>query len=68
MWPVIRAALQRPQIVVVLALLFLVVDAALAIMSPVSAVNDPDRLRLQPAATPPISEPLCGTLREAGVP
>jgi hypothetical protein len=44
MWPVIRTALQRPQIVVILALLFLVTDAVLAIRSTVSAASDPDRL------------------------
>ena len=45
MWPVIRTALQRPQtIVVVLALLFLVIDAGLAILSPVSAASQPDGL------------------------
>jgi alcohol dehydrogenase (cytochrome c) len=44
MWPVIRTALQRPQIIVVLALLFLVTDALLAIFSPASAAGHPDRL------------------------
>ena len=44
MWPVIRSALQRPQIVVVLALLFLAIDARLAILSPVSAASQPDGL------------------------
>jgi hypothetical protein len=58
MWPVIRTALQRPQIIVVLALLFLVIDAGLAILSPVSAANDPERLH-------PASFPGTQTLLEA---
>jgi alcohol dehydrogenase (cytochrome c) len=45
MWPVIRTALQRPQIIVVLAVLLLVTDALLAILSPVSAAGHQERLR-----------------------
>jgi alcohol dehydrogenase (cytochrome c) len=44
MWPFIRTALLRPQAIVVLALLFLVADALLAIFSPASAAGHPDRL------------------------
>jgi hypothetical protein len=44
MWPFIRNALLRPQAIVVLALLFLVTDALLAIFSPASAAGHPDRL------------------------
>jgi hypothetical protein len=42
MWSVIRAVLQRPQIIVVLALSFLVADALLAIFSPASAASQQD--------------------------
>jgi alcohol dehydrogenase (cytochrome c) len=44
MWPLIRTALQSPQTIVVLAVLFLVTDALLSIFSPVSAAAHPDRL------------------------
>ena len=43
MWPLIRTALQRPQIIVVLAVLFLVADALLSMFSPESAAAHPDR-------------------------
>jgi hypothetical protein len=46
MWPLIRNALQRPQTIVVLALLFLVTDALLSIFSPASTVAHPQRLHL----------------------
>jgi glucose dehydrogenase len=44
MWLRIRTILLRPQTIVVLALLFLVADALLAIFSPASAAADPDGL------------------------
>ena len=50
MWPMIRTALQRPQTIVVLALLFLVTDALLSMFSPASAAAHPDRLH--PASFP----------------
>src|SRR5579859_2206797 len=43
MWSSFRTALVRPQTIVVLALLFLVTDALLAILSPASAAADPDQ-------------------------
>ena len=45
MWPLIRNALLRPQTIVVLALLFLVTDALLAIFSPASAAAHPHTLQ-----------------------
>jgi cytochrome c1 len=55
MWPVIRTALQRPQTIVVLALLFLVADALLSILSPASAAAHPHRLH--PSSFPGCSAP-----------
>jgi hypothetical protein len=58
MWSLIRTALLRGQAIVVLALLFLVTDALLAIFSPESVAARPDRLQ-------PVSSSSAETFLEA---